>query len=90
MFRVPQLLAPDHGTVSTWVAAVYPDADTVRVGLPVVEGRYRKLAELAPFEIVTVVIVEVSAVLRNTPLPAGLVAKLTVNAPDVNTVPSRA
>jgi hypothetical protein len=54
-------------TVSTWVAAVRPDALAVIVAVPDRVSLYLKLALLVPVAIVTLVIVAVSAVLRNVP-----------------------
>src|SRR5439155_23016924 len=65
-------------TVSSWVPLVRPLAAAVIVGVPALGSLYLKLALLEPLEIVTLVIVVVSAVSRKTYVPVESLVRLTV------------
>src|SRR2546427_348353 len=77
-----RLAADPAITVSGWRAEVNPVAAAVIVGVPEVVSLYLKLAVLLPLPIVTDVMVRVSVVSRNTPVPESDV-RLTVVDPFV-------
>ena len=66
------------------MAEVRPEALAVMVAVPARVSLYLKLAELVPEVIVTLVIVAVSAVLRNRP-PGDVLERLTVTFDDAFT-----
>ena len=76
----PNWLAGTASTVSCCVAEESSEAEAVSIGVPTIVSLYLKLAVLLPAGIVTLVIVAVSDVLRNTP-PAELVPRLTASPP---------